>query len=89
LTLPGHGTKPEDLVDVRAEDWLEAVRAKYHEIIDQHDVLHLMGMCMGSLLAVETAKRERHDKGKLVVLAPPVYIDGWATPWYRGARSIL
>lgn len=89
LTLPGHGTKPEDLVDVRAEDWLEAVRAKYHEIIGQHDVLHLMGMCMGSLLAVETAKRERHAKGKLVVLAPPVYIDGWATPWYRGARSLL
>ncbi|RZT31378.1 acyl-CoA-binding protein [Cupriavidus agavae] len=89
LTLPGHGTRPEDLVDVRVEDWLAAVREKYLEVRAQHDVLHLMGMCMGSLLAVETAKRERHDKGKLVVLAPPVYIDGWATPWYRGARGLL
>lgn len=89
LTLPGHGTQPEELVNVRVEDWLEAVRAKYHEVAAQHDVLHLMGMCMGSLLAVETAKRERHAKGKLVVLAPPVYIDGWATPWYRGARALL
>jgi len=89
LTLPGHGTQPEDLVPVRAEDWLEAVRAKYHEVLGQHEVLHVMGMCMGALLAVETVKRERHAKGHLVALAPPVYIDGWATPWYRGARALL
>lgn len=89
LTLPGHGTRPEDLVDVRAEDWLEAVRTKYYEILPQHDVLHIMGMCMGSLLAVETAKRERHASGNLVALAPPVFIDGWATPWYREARKLL
>lgn len=89
LTLPGHGTTPEDLVQVRAEDWLEAVRIKYREAVAQHDVLHVMGMCMGSLLAIEIVKRERHNKGRLVALAPPVYIDGWATPWYRGARSLL
>lgn len=89
LTLPGHGTQPEDLVQVRAEDWLEAVRAKYQEIVGEHEVLHVMGMCMGSLLAVETVKRERHTKGRLVALAPPVYIDGWATPWYRGLRPLL
>lgn len=89
LTLPGHGTKPQDLAGVRAEDWLDAVRAKYREIVGQHDVLHVMGMCMGSLLAIETVKRERHATGRLVALAPPVYIDGWATPWYRGLRPLL
>lgn len=89
LTLPGHGTTPQDLIHVHAEDWLEAVRLKYHEVIGAHEVLHVMGMCMGSLLAIETVKRERHSKGRLVALAPPVYIDGWATPWYRGARSLL
>ena len=35
LTLPGHGTKPEDLVHIKAEDWIEAVIAKYREIKDQ------------------------------------------------------
>lgn len=89
LTLPGHGTKPEDLLNVSAEDWLDAVREKYREAAAQHDVLHVMGMCMGALLAVETVKRERHAKGKLVALAPPIYIDGWATPWYSSARSLL
>jgi carboxylesterase len=88
LTLPGHGTTPKDLIGVRAEDWLEAVRVKYREVVAQHEVLHVMGMCMGSLLAIETVKREQHAKGRLVALAPPVYIDGWSTPWYRGIRHL-
>lgn len=89
LTLPGHGTRPEDLSGVKMEAWLEAARAKYREIVGQHEVLHVMGMCMGALLALEVAKLERHAKGRLVALAPPVYIDGWATPWYRGLRPLL
>ncbi|OEZ61304.1 acyl-CoA-binding protein [Duganella sp. HH105] len=89
ITLPGHGGQPSDLLGVRAEDWLEAVRVKYREIIGQHEVLHVMGMCMGSLLAIETCKREQHSKGRLVALAPPVFIDGWSTPWYRDLRHLL
>jgi len=89
LTLPGHGTKPEDLVGVTAEDWIDAVVAKYREIRDAHPTLHVMGMCMGSLLSAALAERERHAKGRLVLLAAPIYIDGWATPWYRGLRPLL
>lgn len=89
LTLPGHGTQPEDLAGVAAEDWIEAVVAKYREVREAHPRLHVMGMCMGALLAAVLAERERHAKGNLVLLAPPVYIDGWATPWYRGLRPLL
>src|SRR6476660_5830421 len=89
LTLPGHGTKPEDLVGVTAEDWIDAVVTKYREIRDAHPTLHLMGMCMGALLAATLAQREAHAKGRLILLAPPVFIDGWATPWYRGLRPLL
>lgn len=89
LTLPGHGTTPDDLYGVTAEDWIDAVVAKYREVRDQHQTLHLMGMCMGSLLAAALAKIEKHSKGRLVLLAAPVYIDGWATPWYRFMRPAL
>jgi carboxylesterase len=89
LTLPGHGTKPEDLAGVTAEDWIDAVVTKYREVRDQHPKLHVMGMCMGALLSAVLAQRERHAKGNLVMLAPPVFIDGWATPWYRGLRPLL
>jgi carboxylesterase len=89
LTLPGHGTTPEDLIDVRAEDWIEAVQKLYRELIDKYETLHVCGMCMGALLSIELVKRERHTKGKLVALAPPIHIDGWATPWYVGLRRYL
>ncbi len=89
LTLPGHGTTPEDLAGVSAENWIDAVIAKYREVVEQHPRLHLMGMCMGALLAAVLAQRERHSKGHLILLAPPVYIDGWATPWYRVLRPLL
>jgi carboxylesterase len=89
LTLPGHGTTPRDLAGVTAEDWIEAVVTKYREIRDEHPRLHVMGMCMGAVLAALVAQREKHAKGNLVMLAPPVFIDGWATPWYRGLRPLL
>ena len=47
LTLPGHGTTPDALSSVRAEDWLDAVTAKYREVIDQHEVVHVIGISMG------------------------------------------
>ena len=89
LTLPGHGTRPEDLLRVTVDDWLDACRARYRELAGQFETLHVMGMCMGSLLAVEVAKQEQHGKGRLVVLAPPIFLDGWATPWYRDLRHLL
>jgi carboxylesterase len=88
LTLPGHGTTPEDLVPVRAEAWIDAVTSQYRELVQQYDVLHVMGMCMGALLAATLCARERHQKGRLVMLAPPIFIDGWSTPWWRAARHV-
>ncbi|RYX97495.1 MAG: alpha/beta fold hydrolase [Comamonadaceae bacterium] len=89
LTLPGHGSSPEDLIPVSAEDWMAATTAKYEEVTAQHDTVHILGMCMGALLAVELAKRTQHTKGRLVALAPPVFIDGWATPWYAALRHVV
>ena len=70
LTLPGHGTTPEDLLPVRAEDWLDAVTAKYREVAGRYETVHVVGMCLGALLAVELCKRVQHRKGKLVYRIP-------------------
>lgn len=89
VTLPGHAGRPEDLLDVRVEDWMDVVTQRYRELAVQYDVLHVIGMCLGALLAVELCKRESHTRGALVVLSAPVFLDGWSTPWYRGLRYLL
>ncbi|GAC1324506.1 MAG: alpha/beta fold hydrolase [Collimonas sp.] len=91
VTLPGHGGQPEDLVAVSYEDWLDSVTASYRELAPQYDTFHVMGMCLGSLLALALCERVQHgkEKGKLVTLAPPVFIDGWSTPWYRQLRYLV
>ncbi|KAF1048165.1 MAG: Carboxylesterase [Herbaspirillum frisingense] len=91
ITLAGHGTTPEDLAGVRAEQWVEAVRVQYRALQPHYDQLHIVGMCMGSLVALVLAERVGHGpaQGKLVTLAPPIYIDGWSTPWYAGLRTLF
>lgn len=89
LTLPGHGATPEALSSVCAEEWIDAVQARYRELIDRHEVFHVIGMCMGALLAASLCAAERHEKGRLVMLSPPIYIDGWSTPWWRAARHLV
>lgn len=86
VILPGHGGSPEDLLKVRFTDWTDAVRRSYLAMKQRHDVVHVVGMCMGALLAIEVVKDEGHISGSLVVLAPPMFIDGWSLPWYKVMR---
>ncbi|WP_420997881.1 alpha/beta fold hydrolase [Cupriavidus sp. 30B13] len=89
VTLPGHAGSPEDLVPVRAEQWLDAVTQAYDELAPRYETFHVLGMCMGALLALAACERRQHRKGRLVMLAAPVYIDGWSTPWYRALRHVV
>ncbi|MGS1105440.1 alpha/beta hydrolase [Achromobacter anxifer] len=88
VTLPGHAGCPEDLLDVTVEDWMAVVTQRYRELCAQYEVLHVIGMCLGALLAVELCKRESHTRGALVSLSAPVFLDGWSTPWYRAVRYL-
>lgn len=87
--LPGHGTRPEDLVGVRFEQWLEAVSVEYLELRARHDTVHIVGMCMGALLALALSQLIGDRRGRVVALAAPVFLDGWSLPWYRGLRHLV
>ncbi|MCO5398254.1 alpha/beta hydrolase [Ralstonia soli] len=92
-TLPGHGTRPDDLVGMTAEAWLETLAQAYRQLVAEHATVHIAGMCMGALLALVLAHRVRHGidhaQGRLALLATPIHIDGWSTPWYRDLRHAV
>ena len=50
--LPGHGTRPEDLLKVGWQDWLETARAFYRELPEPRGVV---GLSMGALLSAHLA----------------------------------
>lgn len=83
--LPGHGTQPQDLLACRWQDWVDAMCAEYRALKAEHGEVHLAGVCLGALVALEVARREQHQ-GRLAVYAPPLFLDGWSIPrkaWLR------
>lgn len=89
ILLPGHGETPERLATIRAEDWLGAALARYEELAAQYDEFHIIGMCMGALVSIALCDAVVHTKGRLVLLSPPVHIDGWKIPWYGAIRHLF
>lgn len=57
--LRGHGTEPEDLIDVGWRDWLEDARRELIEMSRGEQKVALMGLSMGALVALTLAAEHR------------------------------
>lgn len=66
--LPGHGTTPEALNTLVAEDWVEASLRAY-DALPASGPRFIVGASMGGLLALQVARRRKDVMG-LVLLAP-------------------
>ncbi|HJV06866.1 MAG TPA: alpha/beta fold hydrolase [Chromobacteriaceae bacterium] len=86
--LPGHGGMPEDLLGARWQDWVEAIAQSYRALKAKHGTVHLAGVCLGGLVALEVARQEQHS-GRLALYAPPMFLDGWSLPRLTWARHIV
>lgn len=56
--LPGHATKPEDMLGCTAEDWLDFARQELEKLQGRYGKVHLVGLSLGgalcSILAAES-----------------------------------
>jgi len=52
MQLPGHGTRPGDLLDVRWQDWVTAQRRLIDMLADDSDELYLLGFSLGAILSL-------------------------------------
>ena len=55
VTLPGHGTRPEDMKKITAQDYIAFTRAAVTELRRVHSRVSAAGLSMGALLALIAA----------------------------------
>lgn len=75
LTLPGHGTKPEDLHHITYADWLEAGTTAVDDLRMKHKKVVVIGFSLGSLVALHLSAHK--DVYGLVTIAPPLLKPTW------------
>lgn len=70
--LAGHGQTPEALEQTSWRDWTRSAEEGYHLLKHEAREVHVMGLSMGALLALDLAKR--YPVSSLVMFAPAVYL---------------
>lgn len=73
VRLPGHGTQVEDLNKTQWKDWYNAVVDGYNILKCMCDDISVVGISMGSLLAIKLATY--HVIDKLIVMSTPIEIN--------------
>jgi esterase/lipase len=73
VLLPGHGTKPEDLLNVSCQDWIQTVRYGIQSLKSEAEQIFLVGYSTGAALSVYHALQDPTISG-IVLLAPAIKI---------------
>lgn len=92
VLLPGHGTRPEDLLDVTLEDWRRVVDEQAEALRREVEQVYLGGFSTGANLVVDYAYAHPDVAGLL--LFSPAFMSNsaydwltpliaWARPWLR------
>ncbi|MBB3010739.1 alpha/beta hydrolase [Cupriavidus alkaliphilus] len=88
VLLPGHGTRPQDLLDVTLEDWQRVVREQADALRRDVAQVYLGGFSTGANLALDYAYAHPEVAG-LVLFSPAFQSSSrydWLTPligWFR------
>ncbi|KPW06173.1 Lysophospholipase [Pseudomonas amygdali pv. aesculi] len=69
VLLPGHGTRPEDMLDVRLEQWQQVVREQTQQLSREVPNVYLGGFSTGANLVLDYAYDHEEIAG-LVLFSP-------------------
>lgn len=77
VLLPGHGSQPGDLLDVRWEDWAETVEYGVQCLAEEVDEVYLAGFSAGAALSLYQAHKDERVRG-LFMYSPALELPGRA-----------
>ena len=63
IMLPGHGTQPGDLLDIRWQEWAKAVAYGVDRLAEEADEIYLAGYSAGGALSVFQSLRDERVRG--------------------------
>src|SRR3990167_688861 len=73
VLLPGHGTRPEDLLTVSYHDWIETLHYGLQSLKPRVEKIFLVGYSTGATLSVYQALQDKQIAG-IILLAPALKI---------------
>lgn len=73
ILLPGHGTRPEDLLSVTYHDWIKAVCYGVDSLSKEVEQIYLAGYSTGAALSVHAALQSSNISG-VILIAPAIRI---------------
>ena len=82
LRLPGHATRPEDMLHKSWVDWLQAVEDGYHLLRSAGRQVFIMGLSMGGILTLTAAAR-LPVKGVVAMSTPYLITDDPRLPYVQ------
>jgi esterase/lipase len=77
VLLPGHGTQPGDLLDVRWQEWAKTVAYGAYKLAEEVDEVYLAGYSTGATLSIYHSLRDKQVRG-LFLFSPALKITRWA-----------
>ena len=85
--LPGHGTQPQDLLEIKWQDWYDYSKNYYLKLKEKCDKVIICGQSMGGTLALNIACQYSVDA--LVCFAAAVFLKDWRLKLLPLAKKII
>jgi len=74
--LPGHGTKPEDLNEVKWQEWPDKVSKELSELQKTCDTIFLVGLSMGGGTVLNVAESSNNAIKGIILVNPWIHLKG-------------
>ena len=72
--LPGHGTKPEDLNNVRWQEWPEKVQSELDALLSKCEQVFLAGLSMGGGTSLYIATHNNDRISGIILVNPMIHL---------------